>query len=492
MRLWRGHHPVHSEDITIVPLEPNYSGSFTVTSHSGPWDYVQTVPLVLYGPGYIPQRGRVGDDASVTDVYPLAGALTTVELPARSGRMPFQLEPLDSRPRLIVTIVWDGVGRNVLERWDGRWPNLAELEQKGTSFTKATVGSSPSITPATHSNLGTGDYPRVHGVTAIEMREGSGKVRGAFSNRDPADLDLPTFADEIDRNFGNASRVGMLAWKSWHLGMMGHGSAIEGGDADELGLISAKGVTGNDTYYSTPSYPEFGGLEGAAAELDRADGEVDDEWRGHNILEQHDNPAWVHYQTDSLIAMLEGGGYGDDNIPDLFFTNYKPTDIVAHRYGMGSEEMGDVLEAQDAGLGELVEWLDSEVRDYVVVLTADHGNTPRAAETGAWPLLQGQLEEDVNARFEVPEGSSLLRKTSAAGPFLNHQVAGELGVTAEDVARFLNGYTIEENWNEEELPEAYAGRGGENVLAAAFASEQYDDVMRCAFGTKRPPSELGG
>ena len=492
VRLWRGHHPVHSEDVTIVPLAPNYSGSFTVTSHSGPWDYVQTVPLVFYGPGFIPSLGLVTSPASVTDVYPTAGALTTVELPARSGRLPKELaSPPATRPKLMVTVVWDGIGRNVLERWDGRWPNLARLEREGTSFEHATVGSSPSITPATHANLGTGDYPYAHGVTAIEMRERSGKVRGAFSDRDPRDLDLTTFADEIDRAFDNESRVGMLAWKSWHLGMMGRGAALEGGDADELGLLSAKGVTGNVEFYSTPSYPDFDTLEATADELDRADGEVDEQWRGHDILEQHDNPAWVRYQTDSLIAMLDGGGYGNDNIPDLFFTNYKPTDIVAHRHGMSSEEMGDVLEAQDAALGELVDWLDQEVRDYVLVVTSDHGNTPRAATTGAWPLLQGQLEEDVNARFDVPEGSSLLRKTTAAGPFLNRQVAADLGVTAEDVARFLNGYTIEENWNSDELPEGYEDRGGENILAAAFASDQYDQVMRCAFGRNRPPPELG-
>lgn len=486
IRLWRGHHPVHSEDVTIVPQEPNYSGSFTVTSHSGPWDYVQTVPLVMYGPGFIPEMGTVAGPASITDVYPTAGWLTMVELPARSGRLRFETTPPAEPPKVIVTVVWDGVGRNVLEAWEGRWPNLERMEREGTSFSDATVGSSPSITPATHSNLGTGDYPNVHGVTAIEYRERSGKVRGAFADRDPRDLKLSTFADEIDRNLGNGSRVGMLAWKSWHLGMMGHGSASEGGDADEVGFLSHKGVTGNDAFFTTPSYPEFGSLEAAAHALDERDGEIDGAWRGHDILEQHDNPAWVRFQTDSLLAMLDGGGYGDDAVPDLFFTNYKPTDIVAHRYGMNSDEMGDVLEAQDAALGELVEWLDREVGDYVVVVTADHGNTPRASETDAWPLLQGQLEDDVNAHFDIADGS-LLRKTSAAGPFLNRQVAKDNGVTAADIAGFLNGYTIADNWNEEELPEGYEERGDEHILAAAFASDQYDDVMRCAFGRPRPP-----
>src|SRR5687768_2135485 len=80
LRIWRGHHPVHSEDITTVPHFPNYSGSFGVTSHSGPWDYVQTVPLVLYGPGQIVANGTVQEAVNITDVYPTVAALAGVEI----------------------------------------------------------------------------------------------------------------------------------------------------------------------------------------------------------------------------------------------------------------------------------------------------------------------------------------------------------------------------------------------------------------------------
>ncbi len=491
VRLWRGHHPLHSEDVTTVPLAPNYSGSFAVTSHSGPWDYLQNVPLVLYGPDNITRSGVLDEYAAVTDVYPTVGALTGVDLPAREGGLLPVVESAAS-PKLIVTVVWDGVGRNVLERWPDRWPNLARLEQEGASFLRASVGSSPSITPATHASLGTGTFPAEHGVTAIELRDRDGTVREAFTKRDPSDLKVTTVGDDVDRMLGNRPIVGMLAWKSWHLGMLGHGSALLGADKDQLALIGKHNqMTAKQAFYVRPDYlKEFPGLDEHAEELDRADGVADGKWRGHDVLEQHDNPAWVEWQTDAIIAMLDREGYGEDDVPDLFFTNYKPTDIVAHQHNMDSPEMGDALEAQDTALGRLVSFLDQKVKDYVLVLTADHGNTPPPTRSGAWPVQQGQLEEDVNAHFEVPDDESLVRKTSAAGPFLNNQVAEEMGVTAADVAEFLNSYRMSENYAEPELPEGYRERGEENLFAAAIPSDEIAEVMDCAFGTSRPPQEI--
>ena len=493
VRLWRGHHRVHSEDITTVPLRPNYSGSFGVTSHSGPWDYLQTVPLVLYGPNYITDIGPVDDAASVADIYPTVGELAGVTLPARQGTaLRNAVEDDKQPPKLVVLLVWDGVGRNVLARWDGRWPNLARLEREGASFLEATVGSSPSITPATHATMGTGAFPVDHGVTAIEFRDEDGAVRGVFPGRDPADLELSTYADEIDLALDNAPQVGMLAWKSWHMGMMGHGAQFPGGDADQLALIgSDHRLTGNDSFYSTPEYMvEFPGLEDRADQLDRSDGEADGKWRGRDPLEQHDNPAWVEWQTDALLAMLDGEGYGTDEVPDLFFTNYKPSDIVGHQHNIDSPEMGDTLAAQDAALGRLVDFLDEKVGDYVVILTSDHGNTPPPERSGAWPLLQGQLQEDIDAYFDVPDDTSLVRQTSAAGPFIRNDVARELGVTMEQIAEFLNGYTIADNFPEEQLPDGYEARAEENVLAAAFPSDRISDVLECALGSRRPPASF--
>ena len=493
-RIWRGHDPRHSEDITIVPQEPNYSGGFNVTSHSGPWNYLQNVPLVFYGPGHVEPLGPLDERASITDVYPTVGRLLDVPLEPRTGE---ELTDIvvdgSSPPRLIVVVVWDGVGRNVLERWPDAWPNLAAMEEGGTSYLGALIGSSPSITPATHSSLGAGAFPREHGVTAIMYRDETGDVRGAFKNKDPSDLTLTTFADQVDLHFGNASNVGMLAWKNWHIGMLGHGAQTPGGDADQLAMIGGDGqINGNDLYYSTPSYLQGSpGLEEHLDEVDRSDGAADGKWMGHELHELHDNPGWVRYESDLLMEMIKQEGYGADEMPDILLTNFKMTDIAGHQYMMDSPEEEAVLRAQDDALGRLRDYLDRAVEDYTIVVTADHGHTPKPDRSGAWPLSQAEMERDVNEHFDVPEGESLFDMTSAVGPFLDRPLVKQVGVTGSEIAEFLNGYTVAENWGEEELPDGYEDRGEENVLSAAFSRADYPAVMRCAFGAEKPPPGVG-
>ena len=43
LRIWRGTDPQRSGQIVFVPQEPNFVG--TNFPHSGPWDYLQDVPL---------------------------------------------------------------------------------------------------------------------------------------------------------------------------------------------------------------------------------------------------------------------------------------------------------------------------------------------------------------------------------------------------------------------------------------------------------------
>lgn len=505
VRTWRGDYKKRSWDLMVVPNYPNFSGAFETVNHSGPWDYLTDVPLVLYGPGRIAPAGEVGRPVSITDVYPTMGALTGVDLPPREGEVLAEaLTDAPGVPKLIITMVWDGAGRNVLEEWPGRWPTLERLMQEGTSYTTASVGSSPTITPAIHSNLGTGSFPRQHGIPGIYYRGANGDIVEAFAGRDTSQLELTTYADEIDQAFGNEPLVGMVASRSWHLGMFSHGSTIAGGDEDQLGIFRTSlvrdpgesDVEAGEGFAIPESLAttEWSRLEEYGAEVDRSDGKADGKWLGHPVLtgEIRDNPAWVQHEYDAITRMIEEEGYGADDVPDLFFTNLKMADTIGHHYLMDSEEMAQVLEALDEGLEDLVEYLDTEVQDYAIVLTADHGHTLPAQRTGAWPVGNTRLLNDIDDHFEIPEGESLVPDTVAVGLFFDEEVMQKYGVTEDEIARYVNSYTIRENWDEPDLPPGYEDRGDENVFAAAWPASQMDEVMECKFGAPTPPPNAYG
>ena len=257
VRIWRGLYPPRSVDLSMVAQPPNYIGTFDLNSHTGPWDYLQEVPLVFYGPNHIKALGEREGLENITSVYPTVGALTGVDLDERDGRVLSEiLKPSDAPPKLVLTIAWDGVGRNVLERWPDHWPNLARMEQEGASFVDATVGSSPSQTPTIHATLGTGTFPRSHGITSINQRVESGAVEEVFLERDMSALEQSTYGDDIDLALGNEPKVGLLAWVTWHIAMMSHGTQSSGGDADEVIMVDKGGAatTAEPGPFPTPSY----------------------------------------------------------------------------------------------------------------------------------------------------------------------------------------------------------------------------------------------
>lgn len=499
VRLWRGHDPVTSEDVTIVPREPNFVGTFTLTSHSGPWDYLQRIPLVFYGPKHVPASGRSSDPASIVDVYPTIDLLLQQsELPNRDGRpLADVFGGAGAPPKLFVVIVWDGAGRETLERWPDAWPTLARLEQEGTSYVNATVGTSPSVTSAVHASLGTGAWPRSHKVTGNDLRDRNGDLNQAFAKNSADALRLTTFADEVDRAYGNRSQVGMLAWTPWHVGMLGHGAGIAGGDHDEMALIQYDGgvqIVGNDEDFSVPSsLSSTSAIAEQVDRVDRSDGEFDGRFLGHDISLAADttwltywNPAWAAYQEELVEEMIDRNGYGKDRIPDFLFVNFKMTDLAGHRWGLESAETAAALEAQDTALRKLIDHLDAVVGSYVLVVTADHGAARLASTSDAWPIDQRQLIADVDAEFGV-KNATLVAGSSAFGLYFDDEVMAGVGTTSEEVAEFLNGYTIADNWGDDELPNGYEERGDEQVFSAAYAKNQLPAVLRCAFGSSRPP-----
>jgi Type I phosphodiesterase / nucleotide pyrophosphatase len=490
----RGHVPGRSPDLAIVPAEPNFFGNFLNTTHSGPWDYLQEVPVLLYGPGFIQDRGEITPSREITvaDIAPTIAELIGADLPEERPGRPINEALIagqgDDRPKLVLTVVWDGGGWNVLRQWPEAWPSLSRLATNGTTITNSTVGSSPSVTPAIHTTIGTGAFPREHGIVSIEMRDGDAMV-GSFGASTPNYLDVPTLADLYDQQTANEALIGLFAERNWMLGMIGHGAYLAGGDRDIAVMIdedSGVDLHSNESWYTLPPYVNsIPGLEDFLRQVDLDDGKLDDRWRGRDFSDPTTyprSPAWILYQTEIIKQILSREGFGQDDIPDLMYVNYKQIDHFGHLYNMLNKEVEGAIRYADAAVGDLASFLDRSVGEgeWVIIFTADHGQTPLAESIDAWPIDMEFLQKSTAEHFGV-KPQELFDGERPNGFWLDPQTLNELGVTRVEVARFLLDYRVADNVRPgDELPPAYRGRAGERLFAAAFPARSLDEVWRCA------------
>ncbi|MGH2754673.1 MAG: alkaline phosphatase family protein [Actinomycetota bacterium] len=482
-------------DLLVVPQIPHFFGAFSTTSHSGPWPYVQRVPLVFYGPGFIREQGKLEVDRDVTlaDLAPTLAELLGVDFPrSHVGRsidgVLLPEEERDGTPKMVLQIVWDGGGWNVLETWPDAWPHYKELMEGGTSVQNVTVGSSPSVTPAIHATMGTGTFPKQHGIVNIPMRGESGEVGQSFPLGNPKNLEVPTIADLYDPSVGNAALVGMMAYRFFHLGMMGHGAYLEGGDNDYA--ILATTLPGqlrtNTDYFQMPSYlQEVGGFQRDIRWTDAEDGEVDNEWRGEPLdikQTRRHSPVWVRYQTRLLKKLFREEGFGQDEVTDLFFTNFKQIDDVGHVWNMLDPAMESVIKASDDSVKDLTSFLDENVGrgEWVLVMTADHGQAPDPQAVGSWPIQMSELTKDVAEHFGMTY-DEMFQDQQATGFYLRTDTLAANGVTMEEIADFVINYRLRDNIKSDQTPpDQYRDRGDETLFAAAFPATKLPTIWGCA------------
>lgn len=496
-RIHRGWAPggIRDYDLVIVPKPPNYMGTFVNTSHSAPYDFLQKVPLIFYGKGFVEPVGnvRLEREPTIADLAPTYAYLMEFdEWPSRTAAaITSVLRETDATPKLIVTAVIDGGGWNALEEWPDAWPFMKQMIEEGANVEETIVGSSPSITPATHTNLSTGTFPRYHGVTAIAVRADDGSIVGSFSeapgNPGPAVMDArvtmtkKTLADLWDQANGNEPLIGMLAAGNLQLGMIGHGSAIEGGDKDIAAIMSRGEWATNPEFYSLPEYvnTDVPGPEPYVEAVDRADGEADGKWRGHDVEPLDGSPAFAPWENDTMFEIMEREGFGSDEVTDLFYVNYKAPDKAGHTWNMIAPEQEDVLRSVDTALEDLVAWLDDNVgeEEYLLVVTADHGQTP----LGGWAISRSEISDDLGRQFDgIANEKGVIGRTSASSFFSNPDEMEANGVTPEQVSSFLSRYTIGDNIPEgAEVPEGFENRLDERIFDAVFPGRKLPKIVEC-------------
>ena len=492
-RVWRGYVPRRSGDILTIEWDPTQFGG---VRHSTPWPYTQEVPIVLYGPGFI-RRGVTSDrEVHLTDIAPTFATLLGFDdypFERREGEVLSEaLLPESERngvPRLLVTLVWDGGGDNLLAQWPGSWPHLEKLMAEGTNYTRATVGSSPSITPPMHANIGTGAWPKTHGITDMAMRV-DGEIVASFAGTNPRRLRAKTLADLWDATNGNEPLVGFMGPYPYQLPMMGHGAYLSEGDHDIAVLADTDNAsdTTNESFYSMPDYLEnTDGIEEAIAKIDQRDGRADGMWRG-NELRPDDyflryTPVWPLYEKDRWIKIFENEGFGQDDVADLFFINSKTIDLAGHRWNLVEPEERDVVEETDRQIPTLIEALDRLVgRDnYVIAMTADHGITPYPEVTGGWAIQGAEVVADIQREFDrTPDDSPIVRENRGYQLFLDKQQLEVNEVTPEEISGFLRDYRLEDNAESDAELRGFEQRRSERLFITALTPPELRSALRCA------------
>ena len=492
VRTWNGYSPDRGPELTAIPAEPNFMGAGL--PHVGPWDYIQHVPMFWYGPGHIAANGQIPGSVTLADIAPTQASLLHFDgFTAPDGTaMTKAIEPGQSPPKLVVVLVWDSAGINVLQEHAKEWPYLKSLIPKGTWYQDATVGSSPTSTAQDHATIGTGSFPIHHGIVAHHFQLG-GQDTTPWQIGPNFFVD-PTFADIYDHANDNKPVAGIVATADIHLGMLGHGSFWNGGDRD-IAMTRSPDVKSTSTaegevwnlpkeeaaYYHLPDYVnQVPGFADDIDALDRADGKLDGKWRANDIAQlQHgfDTPARTVYQERVVETVVKNEGFGVDDTPDLLFLNFKEIDYVGHVWSMNSPEMADSVRYQDEALKRFVPFLDQQVGkgNWAMVITADHAAMPNPTVSGGFEISTGAVQQAIEARFDTNgDATPIVDNVQPGSIFLNEAEVTANGTTIDDIARFAQTLTQAQTSGGGITPNP--GQENDPVFAAVFPSSIMEDL----------------
>ncbi|MEP6758937.1 MAG: alkaline phosphatase family protein [Actinomycetota bacterium] len=454
----RASHPGRSGDLQLL-LAPFNSANYAFesqslhprdprTSHAAVWMYLERVPLVAYGPGVI-EPGDSTERVTLADLAPTTAKLIGYEAwPSnREGRTLPGLRTTGKTPKVVVTYVFDGGGWNVLRTWPNDWPNLKRLMGGGANYRNAITGSFPAVTACAHATIGTGTFPRGHGITGHNIRDGvtARKAYGTPGAADPKDILMPTLADLWHDEAG--AWVGQIGYQVWHMGMLGHGGTDRPAADLPVGVyFDEPGATGwqphNPALFRLPvAAPGMDVLQARMATFQ--DPGYDPEWEPWRT-DYCCVPPIAGFQGDLLEAALVNEPIGEAG-PSLLYTTFKSPDYTGHVYGMASKWEAVMINAVDAELGRLVDVLEARFPgEYALLVTADHGQCPLPDSMGGVRLDPIQLARVIEERFGAGLATAV-QYTAPSEVYLDVEALRDAGATTDDVAAALRHLTYRQN-----------------------------------------------
>jgi hypothetical protein len=371
----------------------------------------------------------------------VAAALASVAAlwPARAAQA-----PAARRPSLLVLVVVDQMRAEYLTRYDSLWSGgFKRLLAEGAIYDQAFYPYLNTVTCAGHATLGTGAWPKTHGIILNQwFHRDVGDVRPCTADpsattytyggasggegHSAAELKVPTLGERMRRRSAQ-SRVVTMSMKARSAIMMAGKDATSvtwlGGNGwqtssafgrprrDVARFLAAQPYT-NDTrtvWERLLPVEAYTGVDDSVGERPAmgwtatfphplsgtAKGTFKDLWE--------ESPYSDAYLGAMAAAAIRDFRLGQRNVPDFLGVSFSATDLVGHSFGPDSHEVQDVLARLDRTLGRLLTTLDATVgRDtYVLALSADHGvatvpEAARAAGRAAGRLPLGSVSTTVD------------------------------------------------------------------------------------------------
>ncbi len=318
--------------------------------------------------------------------------------------------PQPARPEYLVLISLDGCRPEYFDL--ASMPNLEGMRTAGTYYPDAWVGSLPNNTPAGHTEMSTGSFPKhngIQGYTWANLAAGeiiSPVTEEAVNAGEMAAIversGVPTLAGLVKGRYPQDKVIALSAHKYYAAQALGMGPA--------------------DYIVYSAERPDGSGEQMTAVE-GRAPGE--DVLADPRVIEAGQLPGQSNY-----YALVEARVLFEKYRPRALLVNLPEADDRGHTTGglTAPDVIRGVLENTDRGLGELIAaYKKAGIYEKTLWLfTADHGMTPKRK------IL---VDDDLFNRLGIQEESSdMLRLPEArlANPGRAFEIANKLASSATD------------------------------------------------------------
>ncbi len=463
----RQFHPERSGDLQLV-LAPYNSSNYANesrslvkddprSSHASVWMYLERVPLLVYAPGIVEPSDHT-ERVTLADLAPTTAHLMGFDgFHAPEGGVLPGIERPAAPPKVIVTFVIDGGGWNVLQHWDDpddaktAWPETKRLMRESANYRDAIVGTFPAVTACAHATIGTGAFPRTHGITGHNLRYGGRPVKawGSPGKADPSFLLVPTLADAWSEATGDGAWIGEIGYQIWHLGMIGRGGTRPLGDDPVAVLWDEAGgggwISQNPDIYRMPrSWPGIERLDELVGAY--ADPGIDDRYTLKGKKAFCCTPPIIEYQGDIIEATFDSEPIGESPNTSLLYINVKAPDYAGHVYNYLSLRQKFALLETDRQIGRVARILEERFApgEFALIVTADHGQCPTVNLSGGVRLDPIQIQEDLERRYDRSV-FGLIESVVPSEIYLSRRAMADTGITDAQIAAWLRDYRYGDN-----------------------------------------------